>query len=308
MRTGERPDHSATHLVAPHAESGSLQIPAGEVTKKRIKPNMKASLFTSAVIGAALIGINSAIGAGHGGHGGGGGGGHITGPSIRGPSFDAPSSRVYTPSTPRFNGSAVQHYLGRPHGTFPRANVERSALTTTAPGRNAVTHPQTDQHVSKWSHSNQTGKSSLDRQTRMKLRNWTGKRDNSAQSTAEHREHKHHHHDRDWWRHHCAAIVFFDWGYWGWEDGWWFPAWGYDPYYDYYEYDGPIYGYDGLPPDQVVANVQGALQRLGYYRDAIDGILGPATQQAIERYQRDHNLPITGGIDRRTLALLGFIE
>ena len=32
----------------------------------------------------------------------------------------------------------MQHYLGRPHGTFPRANVERSALTTTAPGRNAV--------------------------------------------------------------------------------------------------------------------------------------------------------------------------
>lgn len=32
-----------------------------------------------------------------------------------------------------------------------------------------------------------------------------------------------------------------------------------------------IYGYDGLPPDQEIANVQGALQRLGYYQYAVDG-------------------------------------
>jgi hypothetical protein len=167
---------------------------------------------------------------------------------------------------------------------------------------------QLGQHASNWSHSNQTGKSRLDAQTTARLRHWTGKRYNSAEANAAHREHRQQHHDRDWWRRHCNAIVFFDWGYWGWWDGWWFPAWGYDPYYDYYAYDGPIYGYDGLPPDQVVANVQGALQRLGYYRDAIDGVLGPATQQAIETYQRDHNLPMTGGVDRRTLASLGFIE
>jgi hypothetical protein len=161
--------------------------------------------------------------------------------------------------------------------------------------------------VGKWSHSSLNGKSRLDSQTSAKLRNWTGKRYNSAEANAAHREQKEHHHDRNWWRHHCAAIVFFDWGYWGWWDGWWFPCWGYDPYYDYYAYDGPIYGYDGLPPDQVVANVQGALQRLGYYQYAIDGVLGPATQQAIEAYQRDHNLPVTGGVDRRMLASLGFI-
>jgi hypothetical protein len=167
---------------------------------------------------------------------------------------------------------------------------------------------QPGQHVGGWSHSKQTGKSRLDPQTSAKLRNWAGKRDNSAQANEEHREHKSHHHDRDWWRHHCVAIVFFDWGYWGWEDGWWFPAWGYDPYYSYYAYDGPIYGYNGLPPDQVVADVQGALQRLGYYQGAIDGILGPATQAAIEKYQHDHGLPLTGGIDARTLASMGFTQ
>ncbi len=67
---------------------------------------------------------------------------------------------------------------------------------------------------------------------------------------------------------------------------------------------GPIYGYDGLPPDQVVADVQ----RLGYYQGAIDGLLGPATQAAIEKYQQDHGLPATGRIDARTLAVLGFVS
>ena len=37
------------------------------------------------------------------------------------------------------------------------------------------------------------------------------------------------HHDHDWWRHHCDAIVFVGGGFWGWYDGWWYPAWGYDP-------------------------------------------------------------------------------
>ena len=97
------------------------------------------------------------------------------------------------------------------------------------------------------------------------------------------------------------------WGYWGWDAGWWYPAWGYDPYYSSYEYDGPIYGYDGLPPDQVIANVQGALQRLGYYRYAVDGVLGPVTRAALENYQRDHGLSVSGIIDGETLAALGFI-
>lgn len=102
-------------------------------------------------------------------------------------------------------------------------------------------------------------------------------------------------------------IVLAGWGYWGWDSGWWYPAWGYDTVYSRYDFDEPVYGYDGLPPDQVVANVQGALQRLGYYRDAVDGVLGPATRVALENYQRDHGLSVIGIIDRETLASLGFI-
>ena len=244
--------------------------------------------------------MNSAFGAGHGGGGAGRGG--ISAPAA---GF---AGRSYSPSAPRFPGVTAQHFVGRPHGTFPRAAITRPPVTGTSARPNVTMGKQPGQHLGAWSHNNQAGKSRLDPQTTAKLRNWTGKRDNSAQANEEHREHKSHHHDHDWWRHHCVAIVFFDWGYWGWEDGWWFPAWGYDPYYSYYAYDGPIYGYNGLPPDQVVADVQGVLQRLGYYQYAIDGVLGPATQEAIEKYQQDHGLPATGGIAARTLASMGFTE
>ena len=40
---------------------------------------------------------------------------------------------------------------------------------------------------------------------------------------------------------------------------------GYDPYYSYYDHNSPIHGYDALRPNEVIANVQAALQQLGYY-------------------------------------------
>jgi hypothetical protein len=119
------------------------------------------------------------------------------------------------------------------------------------------------------------------------------------------RRYDHQHHDRDWWRHHHDRIVFVNSGYYYWDAGWWYPAWGYDPAAQYYAYDGPIYGYDGLPPDQVIANVQTALQQEGYFHGAIDGELGPMTQQALAAWQRDHGLAITTAIDYPTLASLG---
>ena len=146
----------------------------------------------------------------------------------------------------------------------------------------------------------------LDPQTRERLRNWQGPRADLSTARQRHRDWSHGHHGHDWWRHHCDVIIFDDWGWWGWWDGWWFPAWGYDPYYSEYAYDGPIYGYNGLPPDEAVAGVQQELQRLGYYTYAVDGQLGPQTQAAINRYQRDHRLPITGTIDPATVSSLNF--
>jgi hypothetical protein len=111
-------------------------------------------------------------------------------------------------------------------------------------------------------------------------------------------------HDRDWWRHNHSRIVFVFGGPYYWNNGYWFPAWGYDPG-AYYAYDGPIYAYNNLPPDQVIANVQAALQEQGYYHGEVDGLLGPLTREAVANYQRDHGLYTTSTIDRPTLESLG---
>src|SRR5262249_911246 len=115
-------------------------------------------------------------------------------------------------------------------------------------------------------------------------------------------------HDSSWWSHHCNRIVFvtvysqpfpfyFDTGY-------WYPAWGY--YADaYYPYDGPIYGYNDLPPDEIITNVQIQLYDEGYYSGPIDGILGPDPQAAIANYQVDHGLAVTAAIDEPTVESLG---
>lgn len=119
------------------------------------------------------------------------------------------------------------------------------------------------------------------------------------------RRYHHDHHDSDWWRRHCDRIVLFSGGYYYWDTGYWYPAWGYDTTYSNYAYDGPIYGYDGLPPDEVISSVQTALQEEGYYRGAVDGELGPLTRQALAAWQRDHGLAITTAIDEPTMQSLG---
>jgi Putative peptidoglycan binding domain len=111
-------------------------------------------------------------------------------------------------------------------------------------------------------------------------------------------------HDRGWWNNHYKRVVFNSGGWYYWNSGWWYPAWGYAPN-AYYAYNGPIYAYNGLTPDQVIANVQVALEQQGYYRGGVDGLLGPLTRAALADYQRDHGLYTTSAIDRPTLESLG---
>ena len=110
-------------------------------------------------------------------------------------------------------------------------------------------------------------------------------------------------HDRAWWHAHHSRIVLVFGGWYFWDAGWWYPAWGYAPN-SYYVYDGPIRAHRDLPPDQVVANVQSALQQQGYYHGEIDGLLGPITRDALAAYQRDHGLYETSAIDDPTLEAL----
>jgi hypothetical protein len=111
-------------------------------------------------------------------------------------------------------------------------------------------------------------------------------------------------HDQAWWHNHHNRIVFVFGAPYYWNAGYWFPAWGYYPN-AYYAWDGPIYAYNNLPPDQVIANVQSALQQQGYYQGEVDGLAGPLTRGAIADYQRDHGLYVTSAIDQPTLQSLG---
>jgi hypothetical protein len=211
-----------------------------------------------------------------------------------------PHSRIASNQFARSPSYSGSYYVPRDRSrtSFARKPGIQQRNGVTAKG---ATHPG-----SAGSRQNVANRHRLDPQTTQRLRNWQGH--SPGWNDAKHNNHENwqdrHHHGHDWWHHHCDAIVLVGWGYWGWYDGWWYPAWGYDPYYSYYDYNGPIYGYDGLQPDEVIANVQAALQQLGYYAYAVDGVLGPATEAAIANYQRDHGLPVTAAIDPPTVRSL----
>jgi hypothetical protein len=120
------------------------------------------------------------------------------------------------------------------------------------------------------------------------------------------RQDRHERHDRDWWTRHFRTIVFVLGGYYYWDGGYWYPALGYDPSCAYDD-DGPIYAYGNLLPDQVIANVQTALQQDGYYSGPITGSLNSATRAAIVNYQRDQGLVVTATVDEATVESLGLV-
>ena len=135
---------------------------------------------------------------------------------------------------------------------------------------------------------------------------WRNRNDRSF-FNAFHR-HRHEWHDRDWWHGHCDTIVFVNTGYYFLDGNYWYPALGYDPLNSYSDYDGPIYTYGNLLPDEVIANVQVALQDAGYYSGPITGSLSGETRAALANFQRDYGLSISGAIDEPTVETLGLQE
>src|SRR5712691_4421512 len=114
-------------------------------------------------------------------------------------------------------------------------------------------------------------------------------------------------HDQIWWTSHHSRVVFVFGGWYFWDGGYWYPAWGYAPD-AIYAYDRPIYaGSEEIEPRQVVANVQSALQQQGYYQGEVDGILGPQTRAALAEYQSAQGLEPTGTVDEPTLETLGMV-
>ena len=133
---------------------------------------------------------------------------------------------------------------------------------------------------------------------------WHNKKDHVGFEDA-FRRHWHEWHDRNWWHDHCQTIVFVNTGYYFLDGSYWYPAYGYDPMQTYYDYDGPVYTYSNLLPDEVIANVQTALQNAGYFYGQITGSLSVDTRAAIANFQRDYGLQITGAIDEDTVEALG---
>jgi Putative peptidoglycan binding domain len=113
-------------------------------------------------------------------------------------------------------------------------------------------------------------------------------------------------HDHSWWHSHHNHILLIGGGWYYWNAGYWYPAWGYDDSAAYYPYDGPIYvGNHPKPFDQIVADVQSTLQEQGYYNGEVDGLVGPLTQEALAAYQSAQGLEPTAAIDQPTLESLG---
>ena len=113
--------------------------------------------------------------------------------------------------------------------------------------------------------------------------------------------------DQTWYRsRYSNNLSLIGGGWYYWDAGYWYPAWGYDEAAAYYPYDGPIYvGPRARPFDQVVADVQAVLQEQGFYQGEVDGLVGPLTREALAAYQSAQGLPPTAAIDQPTLDSLG---
>jgi Putative peptidoglycan binding domain len=265
------------------------------------------------VVSAAAVGLLTATSASAKG---GGGGSNPPAPAAPAPIHHGASTPAFAPI-----GGGLPHNFSAPGSYRPLTLSTGGNQTLVYPAvRNSTVRPQGGSNMSAVNSLKQgggnvpsnavvvpRGKNKLDPQTVAQLKTGGGNVSTTAQARQNHANNREHHHDRNWWRHHCLALIFFDWGWWGWYDGWWYPAWGYDSYSNY-EYNEPIYGAAGLTPDQIIAGVQAKLQQLGYYTYAIDGKMGPLTQSAIARYQSDHHMSITSGIDQPTLTSLGLIH
>jgi hypothetical protein len=286
------------------------------------------------LIATAFVGLGSSAWASPHGGGGGFGGGHFGGGHSGGSGGSRFGSGGFG-AVPY--GFGRTHFLGSsfggPTGVFRYYNggSRMSAARTyqfsgrgnqsmkSYAGRNATVARQ------------QNGSASL---TRQNMRTSTAQSSAVRSATANDRVFARHDGNwhRDWDRHrahfdHGHVFVFTDgfwWGLYPWD---YYPFYGYGSYpsdyygypygYNDYPYDSYDYntqdpysyynGYAGPPQSSngVVSSVQSQLAKLGYYRGAIDGVLGDQTEAAIARYQEDNDLSVTGTVTAATLQSLG---
>ncbi len=102
-----------------------------------------------------------------------------------------------------------------------------------------------------------------------------------------------------WHHHHCwpRSSVYFGLGF-----GYPF---GYGNPYGYYARPRAVVYQTVAADGSIVVEVQKRLARAGYYRGAIDGVIGNDTRRAIRAYERGHGLPVDGQLDQQLLATMG---
>ena len=121
---------------------------------------------------------------------------------------------------------------------------------------------------------------------------------------AGHHRHWHHRHWHHRHHHHRRFYVGYPFGY-PFGYGYGYPYWGasaalyYSGYHPYRAYRADSSG------RSVVVQVQQELARAGYYRGAIDGVLGNGTRSAIRAYERANRLPVDGRLDTELLRTMG---
>ena len=87
--------------------------------------------------------------------------------------------------------------------------------------------------------------------------------------------------------------------------------------YPAYSYAAPVYSaapvvaqqqilhHYAAPVNGVLAKAQAKLAALGYYKGVVDGIYGQQTANAVQQFQAENNLSVSGRLDLKTLAGLG---
>ncbi len=134
------------------------------------------------------------------------------------------------------------------------------------------------------------------------------------------------HHDRQWRNHHHRNYYYGGYPFYGYPFGYGYGygGYGYGGYGYGYGYGYPSFGVSfysggytgGYRPyyagtayqrgggGSVVSQVQQRLAQGGYYRGAIDGVIGDRTRSAIRAYERASGLPVDGRIDQALLSRL----
>jgi hypothetical protein len=274
---------------------------------------MKTKFYWIALLASAALITQTQAGS----HGGGGGGGTFAAPSA--PGHGAPSSSRYAPMRSFSAGRMI--YSGQRFSPIRSAAFHQPHISSNG-GASVRARQFTPGNIDRGNRTRFSNTGTSNRQVRSgnnASSNW--RNHVVAQHSASWHRDWDRSHDHWWHGHRCRFVngswFIFDFGF----DPWW-PYWypygyygypyGYDPgYYNSGEYEGQEYydqnnyGSSDQYNDSAVAAAQEQLARQGYYRGQIDGVFGPETRRAIERYQSSHHLRVTGSLTTDTLDSLG---